>query len=81
MPPRHHTPTTSLSSLETSPEMLLVTAVIRQALLDVDSGSDAIRQDALRFWQNLAEVATWSDLLDCDAQHLAQAVLQRGREA
>jgi hypothetical protein len=72
----HVSPTAALPA-ETSGEMLLVLAIVRQALLDRRSPSAAIRHEAQCWWANPEAVRPWADLLDFDVEALTAAVLRR----
>jgi hypothetical protein len=75
----HPSPPQSLAGL--SGESALLAAVLRQALLDMQSRRWDVRQEAEQFWQDAAAVTLWAEVLDVDAGQLMQAVQQCRREA
>ena len=70
MPPRHHPTPTAPSSRETSGEMLLVVAIVRQAWLDAASPASQIRAEATQWWADVEAVRPWADRLEVDDRQL-----------
>jgi|SoiMetStandDraft_2_1073263.scaffolds.fasta_scaffold111729_3 hypothetical protein len=76
----HPSPTGTLPA-DASGAVLLAVAVVRQAWLDRDSPSAAIRGEAQRWWENPDAVRPWADVLDLDVEALTAAVVRLGPRA
>jgi hypothetical protein len=62
---------------EATGEILLITAILNQALADRHSASADIRREAEQFWANPDAVRPWADALDLDVAALTAAVMRR----
>jgi|RhiMethySRZTD1v2_1073278.scaffolds.fasta_scaffold706835_2 uncharacterized membrane protein len=66
------------AGLALPPEMRLLAAVVRQALIDAQKSRGQIREEAQRFWADTETVDFWATLLDLDGtlQQRVEAVLR-----
>jgi hypothetical protein len=66
-------------SMQLPPELMLLSAVLRQCLEDAQSSSDQIRAEALHFLQNEKNVTYWDHFLGLDGRLLREAAALVGQ--
>jgi hypothetical protein len=70
----HHVSPVRDTGPETFPELLLVQAILVQAVKDLHDARPQVREDARRFWGDRRAVEMWADALDLDASALTARV-------